>query len=1464
MALNVGELYASFGIDSKGLDSQISGIQKKCESIAKGLTKGGAVMTAAITAPVIKAGTAIYKAGTDFQSQMSRVQAIAGLDSTIEADSKAIDQLTAAALEMGSTTSFTASEAGEALEYMAMAGWKTDSMLAGLKPVMDLAAASGESLGATSDIVTDAMTAFGYTLDSVGGDTDAFSKQVAHFSDVLASAATNANTNVGMMGESFKYVAPLAGSLGYSVDDIAVALGLMANNGIKGSQAGTSLRTVLNNLIKPTESQEAAMKSLGLSLYDSNGKVKDFSELMGDMRKVAKESGVDMKKVQKEVAKLDEQLEKGEISEKEYNKAIKEAAGGSEEFLRNVVTLSGARGLGAMLAIMNASESDFNSLTEAITHCDGATAKMAKTMLDNTKGKVTLFKSALEGLEITLWTQVAPAFDTVVEKATEWVDTFRKSSPVTQKAVLKMAGLAAAAGPVMLAMGRVVAIVGKLGPALAALVSPMGIVAMGLGLMAVAAVDANNDIGKTLQKMSKTGRRHLEKFNKGILDTFDTISGRIPALAKSLSNIFRDDLPTAVDTAMLTLQGFAQTLSENSDEILGVGVALIEGLAKGVSRNLPQLIPVGIQMIASMTGAIIKAVPTLVKAVVDLGASVVKGLLDTDWTEAGTTILNAISTAVSDGATVAEGIADTIVSLVNTYFTAEKLTAGLTNATAFAEAFFTAITNALTTIGETGVNIVDKIVGAITTMIDGMSGTEFTGKLGTLAKAIIEGIVNSLVSLGTAGSDILTSIINGISTILGKITDGDFTSNMSTVAESIMTAIGNGIGTINLASGDIRSKLVTAIGGLLEKINVSDFVSGFTTVATTLVKGLGNAIGTSFRSGGEIIKGIATMLSTALSNGNISGIVGNLSELGLSVVKAIGEAIKGAAGGAASLISAVGELIKTALEPQSGESLIGNLSTLGSAIIKAIVQAISDAGEAAGTIVSALSDVISGINWGEAGVSLGTFVTNMISSLSEELGSKDFSGVISSIGTGLGNAAGALTTMAAKFAGTIIKYLLNPKNWEGLVTGLVNLVRGIFEGIGAAIDAWKSEFFGEFDTLTIPANFTITPEGQVELNWETINLDPASARDFAQFLSDSGVIEKGFQLTDEGSESVPIPWSIKINPELENLDYSSPEWKQIFENYRAHLEGREPEVITVEQPIEVETTGVEGGEQDPAEQIRQSMEERIGTTGIETDATVTTNVTEVNVGDETSIQSNAQAAVDTALAAVNLTADVSVSTAVTIEISDTNAAEIGNSLGTDLGTNVASGVANQKTAVAIAAAGLATAAMSPINSACNGAYTLGSNFGQGLADGINSKVGAVRAAAQAVADAAKVTVPKVLEEHSPSKAARRFGAFFGEGLAIGIHDKIKAVKKQSSVMASTAKEALSMNPMRGLFGDASRQAAVARRNAIDYTRLAAAMAAAPAPVLQLDGRTVAEVNADNTAKAQNGRTKTIAMRYGSR
>ena len=233
MALKVGELFASFNLDTSGVDSAVSFAEKRMGDIGKGLAIGGAAMTAAVTVPLKKAAASVYQAGSGFDAQMSKVFAIIGEEATGSAD--VMKALRDEALEMGSTTAFTASQAGEAMEYMAMAGWKTNDMLAGLSPIMDLAAASGEDLGTVSDIVTDALTAFGLTAE----DT-------AHFTDVLAAASSNSNTNVAIMGESFKYVAPLAGALGYSVDDVAVALGLMANAGIKGSMAGTSLRQVLS------------------------------------------------------------------------------------------------------------------------------------------------------------------------------------------------------------------------------------------------------------------------------------------------------------------------------------------------------------------------------------------------------------------------------------------------------------------------------------------------------------------------------------------------------------------------------------------------------------------------------------------------------------------------------------------------------------------------------------------------------------------------------------------------------------------------------------------------------------------------------------------------------------------------------------------------------------------------------------------------------------------------------------------------------------------------------------------------------------------------------------------------------------------------------------------------------------------------------------------------------------------
>lgn len=346
------------------------------------------------------------ESGMNFEAQMSRVQAISG------ATAEDTGRLAEKAQEMGETTVFSATESAQALEYMAMAGWKTDDMLDGLAGIMNLAAVSGEDLAATSDIVTDALTAFGLTAaDST------------HFADVLAAASTNANTNVSMMGETFKYVAPVAGALGYSVEDSAVAIGLMANSGIKATQAGTALRSMLNRLAKPTKESKTAMDALGLSLQNSDGTMKSFMEVMDDLRSGFGNLMISQEEFNQAFSELNASFESGEITEKNYEATLERLisrAYGAEgaERARYAAMLAGQDAMSGMLAIVSASEEDYQKLSDAIYGADGAAQEMADTMTDNLSGSLTLMKSAAEGVGISLYKKVKEPLSEVVNDIT--------------------------------------------------------------------------------------------------------------------------------------------------------------------------------------------------------------------------------------------------------------------------------------------------------------------------------------------------------------------------------------------------------------------------------------------------------------------------------------------------------------------------------------------------------------------------------------------------------------------------------------------------------------------------------------------------------------------------------------------------------------------------------------------------------------------------------------------------------------------------------------------------------------------------------------------------------------------------------------------------------------------------------------------------------------------------------------
>lgn len=357
----------------------------------------GSALVAAGIAQGLKEIAEAYKEcvnlSMEFQSTMSTVEALSG------ASEAEMDALTAQAKELGATTRYTATEAGEAMGYMGMAGWSAEQMLAGMPGVLSLAAASGEDLGRVSDIVTDSMTAFGLTAE----DT-------SRYADILAATATNANTNVSMMGETFKVVAPLAGSLGYDVEDVAIATGILANSGVKASEAGTLLRGILTRLAKPTKESSDAMEALGISLTDDSGHMYSFMEIMEQMRDSF--SGLT-----------------------EDEKAFYAAE------------LAGQRGMTGLLTIVNASEEDFANLSDKISNCTGAAEKMAQVKLDNLQGQMTLLNSATDALKTTVGEAYQKEFQGLAKVATEIVtgiNDFLTKHPVILKSLIAITAEAGA------------------------------------------------------------------------------------------------------------------------------------------------------------------------------------------------------------------------------------------------------------------------------------------------------------------------------------------------------------------------------------------------------------------------------------------------------------------------------------------------------------------------------------------------------------------------------------------------------------------------------------------------------------------------------------------------------------------------------------------------------------------------------------------------------------------------------------------------------------------------------------------------------------------------------------------------------------------------------------------------------------------------------------------------------------
>ena len=385
---------------------KIAAAGDKFEKAGDSITNAGKQISVA-SAAVTGLGVAAVKTAADFDSAMANVAAISG------ATGDDLQALRDKAREMGEKTKFSASEAADAMSYMAMAGWKTGDMLSGIEGIMHLAAASGEDLATTSDIVTDALTAFGLTAEDS-----------AHFADILAAASSNANTNVSMMGETFKYCAPVAGALGYSAEDVAEAIGLMGNAGIKSTQAGTALRTMMTKLQGELKLSGEALGEVTIQTANADGSMRELSDILADCRTA--------------FSKMSES----------------EAAAAAE-------TLVGKNAMSGFLALMNSAPGDIDKLRNAIDNCDGSAENMAAIMQDNLNGQLTILKSQLEELAISFGEMLMPVIRKVVTAVQVFVDKLNNMDEAQRKTIITIGLVIAALGPFLVILGTVISTVGK-------------------------------------------------------------------------------------------------------------------------------------------------------------------------------------------------------------------------------------------------------------------------------------------------------------------------------------------------------------------------------------------------------------------------------------------------------------------------------------------------------------------------------------------------------------------------------------------------------------------------------------------------------------------------------------------------------------------------------------------------------------------------------------------------------------------------------------------------------------------------------------------------------------------------------------------------------------------------------------------------------------------------------------------
>lgn len=775
----------------KDLESQASKSQVALQKIAQvgdkmktfgdNLSSVGTSLTRNVTTPIVGVSAAAVKTAADFDSAMSEVSAISG------ATGSDFDALREKARELGSKTKFSATEAAQGMTYMSMAGWKTADMLDGIEGVMNLAAASGEDLAVTSDIVTDALTAFGLSAKDSG-----------HFSDILAAASSNANTNVSMMGETFKYCAPIAGSLGYSAEDVAVAIGLLGNAGIKSSQAGTTLRKMMTELTGELEISGKAFGDVTIQTTNADGSMKDFSQILSEMR-----------------------VYFGQMTEAEQ--------ASTAELLVGKTAMSG------LLAIMNATSSDIDKLTNAISNCDGEAERMASVMQDNLAGQLTILKSQLQELAISFGDILVPVIRDVVTHIQNLVDKFNQLDPHTKELIVKIGLIVAAVGPVLIIVGKVISAIGTIMSILPALGGVISTITGGAS--ALFAVLAANPIGLVVATIAALIAIFVTLWNKcdgfrefwiNLWENVKSVFNKAWEGMKSVFSAVIDFIKSNWQGLLLFLvnpvAGAFKLIYDNCESFRRFWDNFLEGV-KNVFTSIWEGIKKAFTTIAEAIKTVAKESFEQMKNIIQTTLEAIKTVCTTVWNAIKTVIETVIKNIASFVKTAWEGIKNTISSVMEAIhsvisrvwesikstteavldFLKELITSAWNtikeNITSIMESIKSTLIDAWNTIKNTVTSVVNAIRQTVVSTWESMKSSIIS---------IMENIKSTVTNIWNALKSAVESIVNALKDMIIN-TWNNVKDTLTNIVNNIKDTVSNAFNTLVDTMGNILSKVTGVV-----------------------------------------------------------------------------------------------------------------------------------------------------------------------------------------------------------------------------------------------------------------------------------------------------------------------------------------------------------------------------------------------------------------------------------------------------------------------------------------------------------------------------------------------------------------------------------------------------------------------------------------------------------------------------